>query len=393
MTNLNKLFISLGIIIFTALIIYTIFETKPKVKRNKVIKVFKIPVETMKLKEQEYTIYVDSYGYVSAKIQSNLNAEISGKITYVSEKLQNGETFLKNDLLLQIEDSDYIADVQIAQAALILAEQELLEEESRSKQASDDWQRIGRNQKANQLVLRVPQLKTAQANVLASNAKLSKANTALSRTKIKAPYNGMVLKKEVNIAEIVSSNTLLATIYATSTAQVNLPVRNKELALINLNKNPNKDSFDVTFYSDLIGNQEWKGRILRTESSIDVSSSLLHLIVEINSAFNPRDTHKNLLKISQYLRAKIKGKTIPNALVIPNSSIYQGSYVYVEKDGIIKRREIKILWQNNQDSVISGGLEAEEHIVLTTLGVVSSGTAVKVINKNRNNNKSDKGKK
>jgi hypothetical protein len=72
-------------------------------------------------------------------------------------------------------------------------------------------------------------------------------------------------------------------------------------------------------------------------------------------------------------------------MVIPNSAIYQGSYVYVVDEGILKRREINTRWQNESDAVVSDGLKFGEQLVTTALGQISSGTPVTISNKDNQN--------
>jgi hypothetical protein len=74
----------------------------------------------------------------------------------------------------------------------------------------------------------------------------------------------------------------------------------------------------------------------------------------------------------------VQGKTLEDAIVINNSAIYQGSYVYVVENGLLKRRDISIRWQNSQKTIIENGLNAGELLVTTPLGQVSSGTRVSI---------------
>ena len=66
-------------------------------------------------------------------------------------------------------------------------------------------------------------------------------------------------------------------------------------------------------------------------------------------------------------------------ITIPNSTIYQGSYVYVVDDGKLQRHPVSILWRNQQVSVVKSGLVSEQHLVTTLLGQVTSGTAVEEV--------------
>lgn len=362
-----KIFLPLLIIIGTAIVIYTILNNPPKAKKERT-KLAKIQVAVKKLQSENFQIKLDSYGTVQASIETTLSSQVSGKIIYVNDKFRNGAYFKKGDLLVQIEDLDYVADVKIAQAQLILSKQALLEEEAKAKQAKEDWQRFKIKEKANNLVLRIPQLESAKANLAASKANLEKAKLNLKRTKILAPYDGRVIEKSISIAQVIPSNTTLGIIFSNNSLEVRLPLKNKDLSLIDINKKAK-----VEFTSE-VSNDTYQGEIVRSESTIDTNTKQLYLISEI------KENNKNL-KLGEYLKAKITGKKVENVLVIPNESIYQSSYVYIEKDGILKRKYIKILWQNDKNSILKEGLNENDNLVITTLGVVSSGTKVEILKK------------
>lgn len=234
-------------------------------------------------------------------------------------------------------------------------------------------------------MLRKPQLAAQQANVLSAQAKLEKAQLALERTKIVAPFSGRVLKKHVDIGQVVSNNAQLAEIFATDKVEIRLPINNKDLAFINLpevyqsGEKTNQNSL-VTFNSDLIGEQTWQGTLVRTEGAINDASQQLYVVAQIEDPYSTPVSGQNPVKIGQYVSATIKGREIPNALVIPNNAIYQGSYVYVlDKENQLLRKDISLAWQGESESLVATGLMANERLVVTPLGQVSSGTRVAVI--------------
>jgi len=374
MKNSMKIVIPLVIIICTVVVVNIIMKNPPKAKKSDQNKISKISVETQKLKKQAFDLYLESYGLAQASVVTTLTSQVSGKIIFINEKFKNGGYFNKNETLLEIENTDYLADVKIAEASLILAEQNLLEEEAKVKQAKEEWEKFNASVEANSLVLREPQLKSAKANLIASQANYEKTKLNFQRTKIKAPYDGRVIEKKVSIAQVVSNNSELGVIYSDEVIEVRLPLRNSDLKFVDIS-DENIKNLTVEFYSKIF-DATYKGVVVRSESSIDTNTKQLYVISEI------QNNTKNL-KIGEYLKAKIFVQTLENVLVIPNETIYQGSYVYVEKDGVIRRKEIKISWQDETHTIISKGLEEGENLVLTTLGLVSSGTAVKVTNKNK----------
>ena len=83
----------------------------------------------------------------------------------------------------------------------------------------------------------------------------------------------------------------------------------------------------------------------------------------IDDPFGEQIDDRVLLKIGQYVTARLQGKTLGDAIVIPNSTVYQGTYVYVVEEGILRRRNIEIEWQNDNEALVSSGLAPDDALV------------------------------
>ncbi|MDO6710710.1 efflux RND transporter periplasmic adaptor subunit [Aliiglaciecola sp. 2_MG-2023] len=381
----KKIVLPIVVLLITVVTVLIIYNNPPQAGRQKPSSAAVLSVETQLLRPQRFHITLDSYGVVTPRTQSTLMSQVAGQVVFVNDGFRTGGFFQKGDLLVAIDDSDYLAEVNIAKANLITAQQNLAEEMARSEQAKIDWQRLGGKQKPTDLVLRIPQQESAQANLTSAKAQLLKAELSLKRTKIVAPYSGRVVTQNVDIGSVVSNNTELASIYATDYLEVRLAINNSDLGFVNLPE-ANIDNtistppINVTFTSDLIGQQSWTGKIVRTESAIDSVSRQLYVVAQIDDPFNQAIERGVSIKIGEYLSAEIDGRTIEEAIVIPVTAIYQGSYVYIEEDGVLLRKEVQIAWQNDRQALIKSGLEGGQALVITPLGQVSSGTAVSVIN-------------
>jgi membrane fusion protein, multidrug efflux system len=383
-TKLAKIIIPAAIIIASILIVMFIKENPPKANRYGVPPKAAIKVAAIELKPQNYQVMVDSFGTVKPRTQSLLVAQASGLIIEVSENFREGGFFKKGALLLQLDDRDHQAEVKSAQANLLTAEQGLLEEQARGQQAITDWKRLGNDKPASSLVLREPQLAAAKAQVLSAQAALEKAQLNLERTKIVAPFAGRVLRRNVDLGQVVTNNTQLATLYAIDSVEIRLPIKNKDLPFINLPEQyrdgaKNQAGSVVKFSSSLVGEQVWQGQLARTEGAIDEGAQQLYVVAKINDPYKATPNNQYPIKIGQYIKAQITGKVVPDALIIPNSSIYQGTYVYIVVDGLLQRKNITLAWQNASQAMVKTGLTAGDKLVLTPLGQVSSGTRVTII--------------
>ncbi len=342
-----------------------------------------IIVETVTLRPRDYRVTIASYGTVQPRTQSVLVAQVSGQIVAIAAGFRPGGFFAEGDLLVTIDPRDYEADVKIAEAALMDALQAEAQESARSEQALFDWRRIDNSgESPSDLVLRKPQLQAAQARVISSRSALAKTKLALARTRVRAPFNGRVLAQLADRGQVVGVGTALAEIYATDYVEIRLPLRNGDLAFIDLPESGPVRKLPVKIQSELGTANIWQGRIVRTEGAIDETARQLHVVAQIHDPFatgRPSSGGQRPLKIGEYVTAEIVGKRLADALVIPSAAIYQNSYVYVVENDELRRRPIEIAWQNGVDALLATGLAAGDALVITPLGQVTSGTPVRVV--------------
>jgi multidrug efflux system membrane fusion protein len=377
------------VIILVVLAVFTIIASliwvlRPEEQTWQVTEGPRLAVETQTITPRPYTVNLLSYGTVQPRIRTLLIAQVNGLVMSINPNLRSGGFFEKGDVLISIDPRDYESNVEIAEATLMDAQQVLADAEARSEQARDDWKGLGKETEVPELVLRLPQLEAAKARVKASRAELRKAQLDLQRSNLVAPYAGRALSKAVDIGQVVSDGTQLAEIYATEAVEVRLPLRNRDLPYIDLPEKfrhtelSGKSTGKTILQSDLTGPASWEATLVRTEGAIDKTARQLHVIAEIQDPYGTARESQSPLKIGQYVTAQIPGTTLTDAIVIPIHSIYQGAYVYLVEDEILRRREVKVAWQNDADAVIGFGLEGGESLVLTPLGQVTSGVRVTV---------------
>jgi RND family efflux transporter MFP subunit len=376
----------LPIIVLSSLVFaaYIVSSNPPSTKRGRPSTAPQLSVQVQKLTRADLAVTISSYGTIKPRTQSILLPQVSGQIISISPKFRAGGFFEQGDVLVQLDQRDLLAEVKISQASLFGAKQSLSEEQARVEQAKQDWQRLGNSEGAPDLVLRKPQFLAAQATVYSAQASLAKAELALERSNIVAPYTGRILSKSVDVGQVVSVGTELAEIYAVDYVEIRLPLKNKDLPYMVLPENSRFQDEDVrqqpavTIHSDLSIRQSWYGKVVRTEGAFDQESQQLFVVAQIDDPYGKNESGGLPLKIGQYVSAEINGKVIEKALTIPNKAIYQGSYVYVVEGKLLKRKNINIAWQNDDVAVIQEGLEAQQLLVLTPLGQVTSGTIVSI---------------
>lgn len=339
-------------------------------------------VEAIELTPVDYRIQVSSRGTVDPRTQTSVVAEVSGKITQITSKFREGSFFKKGDLLLTIDKRDYKSAVTIAEADLAQQQVNLDTERANAKQALRDWQRLGTGGEPNDLVLRKPQLASAQAALEASRARLQQARTNLSRTEIRAPYDGRVLEKSSDLGQYVGPGQTLGAIYATDYVEIQLPVSDQQLKYLSLpesfeGETPDADAFpDVTISSN---GHAWDGKIVRSAGAVDTKTRQQYLVAQVDSPYQRKDENTPPLKIGQFVQAHIEGEMLKNVFVIPNTAISSGGHiVLVNKDNKIRREQTEVLWSTNEETVVPAMDLDGSRLSITPMPLAVDGMKVRV---------------
>ena len=191
----------LVLLIAVLLAIIFIASKKPPEQKEVVTKDFL--VEAQVVNREATAFVVSSQGNVVPKNQTRISAQVSGQVVSLADVFEVGGMFKKGDVLA------------------------VLEEIARGKVAETEWRSVN-SKVPPELGLRKPQLASEQANVKAAEAKLERARRNLDRTEIKAPYNGIVIARNIDLGQFVSSGSEVGTLYSTDVAEVRLPITESE---------------------------------------------------------------------------------------------------------------------------------------------------------------------
>ena len=152
----------------------------------------RLKTEKVVLNPSTYGIVIDSQGAVRAQQETTITPLVSGTVMVIQHTFEDGAIFKKGDVLLELDPADLKTAVFASQSRLARAEAALIQEQARAKQARRNWQDIGYEEEPSPLVLRVPQLREAEANVSAAQADLEQSQRNLDRAKVRAPFDGRV---------------------------------------------------------------------------------------------------------------------------------------------------------------------------------------------------------
>ena len=337
-------------------------------------------VLTMTATKVSVRMTVTAHGEILPKTESNLVAEVAGRVELVSPSLVSGGFFERGDVLVAIERIDY--EVALGQALAKLASvrsdlanaerehtrlRELAERESVSKSILDD----ARNR-----------LSIARASLDEASLRVARAERDLERTSLVAPFDGRVRTERVDAGQFVNRGESIATLYSIDFAEARLPVNDADIAFLPITLGRQKDSDPpkpkAILKAHFAGAERtWHARIVRTEGELDPRTRMVNLIAQVEA---PYDQVEDMppLTVGLFVKAEIEGNDIHEVVPLPRSALRLGNLVYiVNYDDRLVFREVKVVRAVGEIVYIGDGIEDGEIICLSPLDSPIEGQLVK----------------
>jgi len=342
-----------------------------------------VSIDAIRVAPQDYAVVVHSEGTVDPRTASTLIPQVSGQIVAISPTFREGGFFEAGDVLVTLDPRDYELAIASAEAQVAQAESALEQELAQAKVVEGDWRMLGKE--APELGLRKPQIAAARATLLSAESQLERARFDLERTRIRAPYDGQVLEKNVDVGQFVSTGTVLARVYATDYVEIRLPLTDRQLEFVDLPERFRGETAQrgtagpEVVVKASIGRQlwTWSGRVVRAEGAIDTSTRQLFVVAQVDDPYERVADGQPPLRIGQFVEVEIQGRTLPDAFVLPRGAVRDsGDVLIVDADSRLERRPVSVAWTDGEYAIVTEGLEAGDVINVTPLAVAASGTLV-----------------
>ena len=281
---------------------------------------------------RDLTATVTASGRIDAKRSVDVTSDITGRITSIAVK--EGDLVRQGQLLLQIDPSQYTAELSRANALLASSEAGLVQARANKDQAQRSLDRAKELQRSGNSLISNEQVEQAQttSDVSAANynAAMAQTNQAragvqqardnLNRTRLYAPISGRVVRLPVEVGEVAvqgtfsRDNALLMTIADLSTILAKVHVDETDVIKIGMG-----DSVQIKI--DAYPDTSFAGRVTMISNSAQITSGTLQSAqstqavdfdVEVTLNHPPADIRPDLSAT-----AKIVTDTRKQALAVP----------------------------------------------------------------------------
>ncbi len=336
-------------------------------------------------------------GTVRPSAEIDIVPQVGGKIVWVDSGFQSGGRVAAGQTIFRIEEVDYQYRVQEAEANLAASRVALLKEQEQASIARTQYELYsGRRgdeaapSTANTLALREPQLNAARAAFDRDEARLADANLALSRTKVTAPFAGLVQEESVDVGQIVAAGQPVARIFATDAVEVIVPLSDSDAALIpglwSLAAGDGNRGVAVRVvarYGD--GTYAWDGYVDRGEASLDKQTRTIDVIVRVPDPIHsgsptdgtvPLDGSPPLL-VGEFVEVEIAGLELDGYYKVPRASLRPGNEVWLVKDGgVVSIAPVQVLQRTNDEVYVTGTLASGQAVITGGIQFATEGMRV-----------------
>jgi multidrug resistance efflux pump len=405
-----RLFTVFLLILASVGILYALILTKPKVEVGSEGKSHPAVI-VIAAKPIEISRRLIGYGTADAVHHADIPAQISSTVFVVPPTTRAGRLVKKGDLLVELDDSDFVQQVVQSEQALEIAKSELaileieryaadaratlaIENQALSEaelaRVQDAFDRGGAKQRevdqkkqelitvmsevvnANEVASRFPVREEQHASTVKSRiADLAIARKNLSRCKILSPIDGVIQHVDVRVSENVQKGTRVVRVVHSDSMEIPLRLASFARAHVSVGD-------IVSLRSAGFGKRHWEARVSRVAPEDETQTRTMVVFVDIEQ--DPNGSGR--IPPGLFVRGEItSSRNVRERWVVPRRSIHDDRIVVVY-DSVLQSIPVKIAYS------VTGALSAfglpdhdwavlETALTLGDLLVVDPGTSLR----------------
>jgi membrane fusion protein (multidrug efflux system) len=315
--------------------------------------------------------------------QVNIFSRVDGYIAKLH--VDKGDLVKTNQLLVEVDHTDYVHAVNRAKANLVAARADVLRQEANVRNALLQLTRMEALIKA-QFVsqqdldnaqiahdMASAQLESLRAQVKQMEVALQQAETNLTYSYIRAPFAGYIAERNLDAGAFVSGSTGststmsrgILNLHEVDTVRTLIEVVEKDVSLVKIGQKA-----DVR--AEAYPHRTFEGTVTRVVHALNRQTRTMTVEVDL-----PNQNH--LLKGGMFARVELMVGKHEHAVQIPADALTrldELQYVYVVKDGKALLIPVEVGDRVGNRIEITKGLTGEEQVIVSGKDLVSNGTPV-----------------
>ena len=328
-----------------------------------------VAVDVIQAQARDLVAGVEVTGSLTPRIESRVKSEYAGIVTevYVTEwvKVKRGQPLAK----LDTREADAV--LQRGQAAVEAARAAVLQAEVGGNRADREAERA-RNLKESGLITQQnfddaqtektaaqARVSAAKAQLLAAEKELNQIRTRLAKAVIRAPIDGVVAQREVNLGDLVGeagSTRIMFRIVDNRLLDLTATLPSSEMANVRTGQ-------PLTFTSDALPGRTFTGQVKFINPTVNEQDRSLRVIAEIRN-------EPEVLKSGLFVKGRIVTGRRSQVLEIPRAALADWDVktgtggVWVVQQNQAKRRTVKTGGLDRDWVEVTSGLAAGDPVVI-----------------------------
>jgi len=308
-----------------------------------------VPVEVAVVVRRSISSYIETNGTLEAENDVDIVARTAGPVQdLLAEEMGQVK---KGQLLARIDQDEARSRVEISRVAL----EETKLAFDRARRLFDDG------------LLSREEYDRAVSARDSSQASFDGNQILLDYTEIRAPFDGVISRRYIKLAENVGVNTPLFRITSFNPLLCPIQVPEQSLPLLSLGQRAH-------LVVEAWPNERFEAKVLRISPVVDAGTGTVRVTLEVEA--------RGRLRPGMFASVYLETETRPNALVIPRTALALesiGDTVYVAAGEAASRREVRLGFTEGDFVEVTEGVAEGEQVVVVGQDGLSDGTPVQVM--------------
>ncbi|GHB69997.1 membrane protein [Psychrosphaera saromensis] len=325
----------------------------------------KKPVETRptvkveKVSSLTHQVVITGHGEVRPLESTILSAQVSGEVVSWNPNFVAGGLVKRGDVLFNVNPDNYQAAVLQAEAALTSAQSSLIQERGLADVAEREAKTLP-NSRVTDLYLRKPQLLSAQAAVKSAQARLKLAQRDLSYCEVRAPYDALVIARDIGKGQNVNQGARVGEINNIETAEIIFPIAGFDSAFL-----PNQLlglEADVSKDGRYAFNRP--GKIVRDLGVVDSDTRMTNIVVQVENPYSI-DSSLPKMQFGNYVTVRFNGQSLNNVFKLSQDLVTNNSVWVATDENKLDIRRIEVIREEADYFIVGNGLKNGDNLILT----------------------------
>jgi membrane fusion protein (multidrug efflux system) len=310
-----------------------------------------VDIEAIRVSLATMSKRIVTVGKLRANEEVMLRSEMAGRISEIT--FTEGEAVNKGDVLIQFENSDLIAEVNLAEAELI--------------RAKADHERITKLRSQN--IESIKKFDETKATLAIAQSKLEKAQSQLEKSTIIAPFSGNIGLIDISVGAYVQAAQDIVKLVDNTPIKIDFKVPEQNVHDVGVGQTA---EIKLDGFPDEL--------IMATVASVDASLDTVSHSLSLR-ATTPNENGQ--LRAGMFANISLIVGEKGNTIVVPESAVTRDGereFVWIVKNGKAGRRRVITGTREKGKVEIIQGLRVDELVVIAGQIKLGEGTNVNITN-------------